>query len=107
MIQHHVTLAFNAAPAAAPVILITGAPKRKPKAARFWFCVTGQTPEGQRVKGLFNEHSFTEALATFDSDLIHLGSLWISTDGIFEDSERRTLLRRKGESYYHVEPTAE
>lgn len=101
MVSHQILLAFEKSPAA-PVIKVTGKAKQK-RPARFWFTVTGVTPEGLRIKSLFNEFDFRNALQVFDSNLIHNGSLWISTDGIFDERERRTLLRRKGPNYYHVE----
>jgi hypothetical protein len=102
MISSQILMQFDKSPAAAPVIKVTGKAK-VPKRAFFWFTVTGINPEGQRVKGTFNEFSFREALELFDSNLIHNGSLWISTDGIWTSPEKRTLLRRKGPNYYHVE----
>lgn len=105
MVSHQILLAFDKpapAPSAAPVIKVTGKSKAR-RPALFWFTVTGINPEGQRVKGIFNEFSFREALELFDSNLIHNGSLWISHDGIWVDAEKRTLLRRKGPNYYHVE----
>jgi hypothetical protein len=103
MVSSQILLAFDKPSAtSAPVIKITGKAK-VPKRAFFWFTVTGINPEGQRVKGTFNEFSFREALELFDSNLIHNGSLWISTDGIWTSPEKRTLLRRKGPNYYHVE----
>jgi hypothetical protein len=102
MVQTHVLAKFEA-PAAAPVLKFKGKAK-VPRRAVFWFTVTGITPEGQRVKGTFNEFSFREALELFDSNIIHNGSLWIGTDGsIWANPEKRTLLRRKGPNYYHVE----
>lgn len=101
MISSQILMQFDKSPA--PVIKITGKTKATPKRAFFWFTVTGVTPEGQRVKGDFNEFSFKEALELFDSNLIHNGSLWISTDGIWVQRDKRTLLRRKGPNYYHVE----
>jgi hypothetical protein len=102
MISSQILAAYTTSAPAAPVLKITGKAKT-PKRAFFWFTVTGVTPEAQRVKGTFNEFSFREALELFDSNLIHNGSLWISTDGIWTAPEKRTLLRRKGPNYYHVE----
>jgi hypothetical protein len=101
MVSHQILLAFDKS-TPAPVIKVTGKAKAK-RPAKFWFTVTGVNPEGFRIKSLFNEFDFRTALEVFDSNLIHNGSLWISTDGIFDERERRTLLRRKGPNYYHVE----
>ena len=54
MISSQILMQFDKSPAAAPVIKVTGKAKT-PKRAFFWFTVTGITPEGQRVKGTFNE----------------------------------------------------